>query len=80
MVEISMYPLTQQYDQPILSFINKLKNNGLDVTVTSTSTLIHGDFDELYNLVGNAIREAFSDDKRTVFVMKVLNTEVSGER
>lgn len=69
--EISMYPLTEDYEEPIISFINDLKSRpGLTVEVNGLSTQIFGE----YNLVMDALKEGMErvfDEQKAMFVLKI---------
>ncbi|HRI47058.1 MAG: hypothetical protein KF721_03860 [Ignavibacteriaceae bacterium] len=69
-IEISMYPLTENYEPPILQFIAELKqNSNLEIITNKLSTQIFGEFDEITSLVKETIFKTFQKQK-SVFVMK----------
>lgn len=70
-VEISMYPLKEDYKSVIKEFIDKIKKNQkLEVEVNGMSTQIFGGFDEIMETIQPAMKEIFEDQK-AMFVMKV---------
>jgi uncharacterized protein YqgV (UPF0045/DUF77 family) len=69
-IEISMYPLKEEYEKPILEFISELKKDStLEIITNKLSTQIFGEFDEVTELVKSKIFKTFEKQK-TVFVMK----------
>lgn len=73
-VEISMYPLREEYEPAILDFIAHLKKQQhLTVRVNETSTHLFGDFDLIFETLKKGIKTSFEKYGKVVFVMKVLN-------
>jgi uncharacterized protein YqgV (UPF0045/DUF77 family) len=72
-VEISMYPLTEEYLRPIQEFIDRLRENGrLHVVTNTMSTQVLGDYDEVWSALREAMRTALQNGPRAVFVTKFL--------
>jgi hypothetical protein len=72
-VEISLYPLHQQYIPPIEDFIARLNRDGaLRVVTNSMSTQIFGDYDAVMQRLLRELRSSFENNDKAVFVMKVL--------
>ena len=72
-VEISLYPLHQQYIPPIEDFIARLNRDGaLRVITNSMSTQIFGDYDVVMQRLQRELRATFEHNDKAVFVMKVL--------
>lgn len=72
-VELSLYPLADQFVPPILDFIGRLRARpGLSVVTNSMSTQVSGEFDAVFAALGAEMRRSFEGDRRAVFVMKVL--------
>ena len=73
-VEISMYPLREDYEPPILGFIAAVKKeNRIHVTVNPTATHLFGDYDLVMATVKDQIRVSFEKYGKCVFAFKVLN-------
>ncbi len=74
-VELSLYPLTDQFVPPILDFIGRLRARpGLSVVTNSMSTQVSGEFDAVFEALNAEMRRTFEGDRRAVFVMKVIGT------
>jgi uncharacterized protein YqgV (UPF0045/DUF77 family) len=72
-VEISLYPLHQEYLPPIEDFIARINRDGaLRVVTNSMSTQIFGDYDAVMQRLLPELRSTFEHNDKAVFVMKVL--------
>jgi uncharacterized protein YqgV (UPF0045/DUF77 family) len=73
-VEISMYPLTGEYLQPIQAFIDRLNTHpGLSVETNALATQIWGPLDQVMAMLTEEMaRSAAAGTPQLVFVMKVL--------
>ena len=76
-VEISMYPLTAQYEPPIIQFIRQLKQEvGIQVHTNELSTQVAGEYDLVMNTLQAAMKNTFQEQGTCSFVLKVLNVEI----
>jgi uncharacterized protein YqgV (UPF0045/DUF77 family) len=74
-IEISLYPLRDDYLRPIDAFIEALGGvDGIECEVGPMSTRIHGDYDRVMAVVTEAMRQSLEQD-RGAFVMKVLGID-----
>ncbi len=72
-VELSLYPLADEFVPPILDFIARLNAHpGLAVVTNSMSTQVSGEFDAVFDALRAEIAQTFAADRRAVFAMKVL--------
>ena len=72
-VELSLFPLADEFIPPVLDFIERLKQRpGLSVITNSMSTQVSGEYDSVFGALQEEIRRSFASPRRTVFVMKVL--------
>lgn len=72
-VELSVYPLADEFVPPILDFIERLKVwPGLAVVTNSMSTHVSGDYDTVFDALRAEIARTLAGPRRAVFVMKVL--------
>ena len=72
-VEISMYPLTEEYLRPIQEFIDRLRDNDkLHVATNTMSTQVLGEYDEVWTALREAMRVSLQNGPRAVFVTKFL--------
>lgn len=72
-VEISLYPLTEQYVPVILDFIERMRGYpGLDVQSNALSTQVFGDYAEVMAAVGAELRHSFETHGAAVLVAKFV--------
>jgi uncharacterized protein YqgV (UPF0045/DUF77 family) len=72
-VEISMYPVRDDYLPPIKAFIAALDGaQELDVVTSPTSTCIVGDYDKVMDLLKAAMAASYAQFGTSVFVTKFL--------
>lgn len=73
-IEISKYPLSEEYIPKIQDFIDRIAaHEGIKTKVTATCTQITGDYDVVMNLLQKEIKTSFERYGKAIFVMKVLN-------
>ncbi len=71
-VEISYYPLNENYLKPIEDFIKEIEKEGFEIQVGQMSTTIIGDFNDLMSHLSKKI-EIYMEKYPSVFVMKIAN-------
>ena len=72
-VEISLYPLTEDYIPPIRGFIDRLNADGRFKVVTNDmSTQVFGAYDDVMQALTRELKPTFERDGKSIFVMKVL--------
>ncbi len=72
-VEISYYPLTDNYDQPVLEFLKLIENQKeISITPGTMSTLISGDYDPVMDLLNSSMKELMKKYP-SVFTLKIAN-------
>lgn len=77
-VELSKYPLNENYEPPILDFINRLnQHQNIIVKTNATSTHVVGDYDEVMPILQQEIKASFEKYGKVIFVMKVLHAELA---
>jgi uncharacterized protein YqgV (UPF0045/DUF77 family) len=72
-VELSLYPLNEQYIPPIQNFIDRLNQQPqLRIETNSMSTQVFGEYDLVMRTLTRELRTTFEHNDKAVFVMKVL--------
>ena len=72
-VEISLYPLRNDYIPPIKGFIERLNADGRFRVITNDmSTQVFGRYEEVMEALTRELRPTFEKDGKAIFVMKVL--------
>ena len=74
-VEISLYPLNENFVPPISDFIKRLKGyDGLEVVTNATSTQIVGEHAYVFEVLSKETAITFASGN-SIFVMKILGFE-----
>ena len=72
-VDISLYPLKEDYRPLILDFIKQLhRYDQIRVETNSMSTQICGPYELVFELLKTGIRDSFEKTGDQVFVVKIL--------
>jgi uncharacterized protein YqgV (UPF0045/DUF77 family) len=78
-VEISLYPLADEFVPPIENFIHRLNAHaGLKVVTNSMSTQVFGEYGLVMRVFTEEIRATFASGRKAVFVMKVIGPLTPG--
>jgi uncharacterized protein YqgV (UPF0045/DUF77 family) len=76
-VDISLYPLSENFIPPILDVIGRLKKHeNLHVTTNPMSTQIRGEYDEVMAVLTKEIKTSFRNMPKAVFAMRILNNPI----
>lgn len=77
-IEISMYPLADDFCQPIIDFINRLEaHEQVNVARNSMSTQIFGEYHTIMALMTDEILIALEQNPHTIFVLKLIGVDRS---
>lgn len=75
-VDISLYPLTEGYVEPILEFIHKLEANpNLVVKRNSLATQVFGEYRDVMDCLDAEMEAVFNELPHSVFVMKFIGID-----
>ena len=78
-VDISMYPLQQEFEAPILVFISQLeKEESVEVVRNELSTQIHGDYKTIMALLEQEMFSVFTEIPDSIFVLKFVGNNRQG--
>ena len=75
-IDISMYPLREDFEDTIISFIQRVRASQFRVEENGLSTQIFGPYSELMDFLKENIHRSLLDQENCVFVMKI----VTGDR
>ncbi len=76
-VEISKYPLADDYIPAIKSFIDRLNDiNGLSVVGNTMSTQVFGDYDLVMDTLKKEIRYSYEQFGKAIFVCKFIGVNL----
>lgn len=80
-VELSCYPLNEDYIPPIKAFIEELnKTNGVQAITNTMSTQLFGDSEVIFPLLERAMTSSWQTHGKAVFVCKFLTGDLSPEQ
>lgn len=72
-IEISKYPLMDDYIPPIDDFIAQLNSvDGITVITNTMSTQVFGEYDLVTSAVNTAMKRSFEQYGKVVFTCKVI--------
>lgn len=71
-VQLSYYPLADDFKPPIKALIARLEQTGLEVYPNRMSTQIFGEFDEVMQVLSDTLRWSFETYGKAVFVANFL--------
>jgi uncharacterized protein YqgV (UPF0045/DUF77 family) len=72
-VEISLYPLADEFIPPIARFIERLNAHAeLKIVTNSMATQVFGEYQRVFDTLALECRRTFEEADKAVFVMKVL--------
>jgi len=71
-VQLSCYPLKDDYKQPIRELIARLEKTGLEVYPGRMSTEIFGEYDEVMKALSDTMKWSFETYGKAVFVAKIM--------
>lgn len=75
-VEISLYPLQDDYIPAIKDFIDRLNGYAdLQVRTSETSTLVVGDYEIVTHILAQEMRQTHEEVGQAIFVCKYLNAD-----
>ena len=77
-VDISLYPLDEEFIPPIKDVIERLKlHDGIEVETNRMSTQVRGDYDAVMPVLSKEIRTTFQNIPHAIFAIKILNNPVN---
>jgi len=75
-VEISYYPLKEEFVKPILSFIDRINAyDNLTVRTNGMSTQVFGEYFTVMNVLTDEIKKSF-EIPYSVFILKIVNVDL----
>ena len=75
-VEISYYPLNNEFIPPIKDFIGRLNNyDNITVQTSGMSTQVFGKYFEVMEILTKEIHNSF-ELPHSVFILKIVNTDL----
>ncbi len=73
-VDISLYPLTDDFIPPIQDVIERLKlYESIEVVTNPMSTQLRGEYDDVMAAISREVRTSFEKSPKAVFAIRILN-------
>ena len=77
-VDISLYPLDEDFIPPIKDVIERLGNHsGIEIERNRMSTQVRGEFNVVMPILTAEIETTFASVPKAVFAIKILNNPVT---
>jgi uncharacterized protein YqgV (UPF0045/DUF77 family) len=76
-VELTLSPLQDAYEQPIIDFIKKLRDSGLKTLENPLSTQIYGDYDAVMKVLHSEMKTALEAVEIGVLFIKIVKSNRS---
>lgn len=75
-IDISYYPLVDEFKPPIKNFISRLNNySEIRVETNGMSTQVFGEYFEVMNAITTEIHKSF-ELPHSVFILKIINADL----
>ena len=76
-VEISMYPLKENFKPSIIAFIKNLRKYPfIKVNTNGMSTQVFGEYKRVMNSINTEMENTFRNENSVVFNLKVINSDL----
>jgi uncharacterized protein YqgV (UPF0045/DUF77 family) len=76
-VELTLLPLQNDFEAPIIDFIQKLRASDFTVMENPLSTQIYGDYDALMPFLTKEIKASFESQEHVVVNIKMVKSDRS---
>jgi hypothetical protein len=74
-VELTLSPLQDEFEAPIIHFIKKLRSSGLIVYENPLSTQIYGEYDRVMEVLTNEVKEVFELLEKGLIYIKIVKSD-----
>ena len=79
--EVSLYPLSDDFEAPIISFVKRLnQNQAVEVFTHSMSTFVRGDSEKVFNAINEAFEKSVENIDTVSLIIKVVNRDLKVEK
>ena len=74
--DLSLYPLTDGYVEPIRDFIRRLSEcESIEIQRNRISTQVFGEYDDVMNAINKCMKQTFEESGTFVMVSKILSSD-----
>ena len=71
-IELTLTPLSDDFETSIKTFIKKIRALGFNVMENPLSTQIYGEYDTLMSAIQETIKETFEEESFVMLNMKIV--------
>ncbi|MFT5078237.1 thiamine-binding protein [Patiriisocius sp. Uisw_047] len=76
-VELTLTPLHDNFEPPIINFIKNLRDSGLKVLENPLSTQVYGDYDTVMNVLQVEMKTALESVDKGLLYIKIVKSDRS---
>lgn len=76
-VELTLTPLQDDFEPPIIDFIKGLRDSGLTILENPLSTQVYGTYDQVMAVLTKEIKGAFENAEHILLQMKIVKSDRS---
>lgn len=76
-VELTLSPLQDDFEAPIIDFIKRLRASGLIVKENPLSTQVYGEYREVMDVLNREIEKSFGEIDKGLLYMKLVKSDRS---
>lgn len=74
-VELTLTPLQNEFEKPIIDFIKKLRASGLKILENPLSTQVYGDYDIVMEILTSEIKNTFELIDKGLILIKIVKSD-----
>lgn len=72
-IEMTLYPLSEGYEEKVKDFLRRINGYpNISILTNRMSTYIKGEYNEVFTMIQNELREAFERSSDYSVVMKII--------
>lgn len=76
-VELTLTPLQNEFEAPIIDFIKKLRASGLTILENPLSTQVYGEYDKVMQLITSELKNSFELIDNGILLLKIVKSDRS---
>ncbi len=77
-VELTLSPLQDSFEEPIIAFIKALRASGLTIRENPLSTQIYGEYGQVMEVIKTELEQVFEWMDNGLLYMKIVKSDRSG--
>lgn len=77
-VELTLTPLQDSFEEPIVAFIKALRASGLKVVENPLSTQVYGDYGQVMEVINTELEQVLEGIDNGLLYMKIVKSDRSG--